>query len=48
MSAKKIYEAPVLDVIHFTVEDIMTTSGGGNGNGGSGGGGIELPDHVWG
>ena len=39
---KKIFEPPVLDVIHFTVEDIMAVSGGGNG-----GGGIELPDHKW-
>ena len=42
---KKIYEAPVLDVIYFTVEDIMSTSVGGNGNGG--GGGVVLPDDRW-
>ena len=41
---KKIFETPVLDVIHFTIEDIMAVSGGGNGGNG---GGIELPDHKW-
>ena len=38
---KKIFENPVLDVIHFSAEDILTTSGG------NGGGGIELPDDEW-
>ena len=39
---KKIFETPVLDVIRFTVEDIMEVSGGGNKDNG-----IELPDHKW-
>ena len=43
---KKIFETPVLDVIHFTVEDIMAVSGGGN-DVGNGGGGIELPFKKW-
>ena len=38
---KKMFEIPVLDVLRFTAEDILTASGG------NGGGGIELPDDEW-
>ena len=45
---KKIFETPVMDVIHFTAEDVMA---GGTSvtapTGGNGGGGIELPDDLW-
>ena len=41
MNTKKFFETPVLDVICFTVEDIMGVSGG------TGEGGVELPDHDW-
>ena len=27
---KKSYEAPKIDIINFSAEDILTTSGGGN------------------
>lgn len=39
MGEMKSYEPPVMDVIYFEIEDIITISGGG--------GGIELPDHNW-
>lgn len=39
MNDKRTFETPVIEIEHFGVEDIITTSGGG--------GGIELPDHEW-
>ena len=39
MSETKSYEPPVINVVYFEAEDILTTS--------TGGGGIELPDHEW-
>lgn len=39
MSEMKYYEPPLMNVVYFEVEDIITTS--------AGGGGIELPDHEW-
>ena len=40
---KKIFETPIMDVIHFTVEDIM--AGGTSLTAPTGG--IELPDDDW-
>ena len=40
MSGNKGYEPPIVNVIYFETEDIMTVSGGG--------GGVVLPDHNWG
>lgn len=39
---KNIFEQPQMEVLAFSVEDIMTTSSTGNGLPG-----IELPDHEW-
>ena len=39
MSEKSNYNAPVLEITYFGVENIMPAS--------VGGGGIELPDHEW-
>ena len=38
METKEIYVEPEVEVFHFEVVDIITTSNGG---------GIELPDHEW-
>lgn len=34
---KKIYNAPILEVIYYSEDDIMTANESG----------IELPDHEW-
>lgn len=39
MSEMKSFEPPVMNVVYFEVEDIITAS--------AVGGGIELPDHEW-
>lgn len=36
MNEKNVFQAPVLAIILFDSEDVLTTSGG-----------IELPDHDW-
>ena len=42
---KKIFETPVMDVIHFTVEDLM--AGGISVTNPGGGGGITTPVDEW-
>lgn len=43
MEIKEIYNVPTMDVIHFEVEDIITTSTTGSNSGN----GIVLPDDEW-
>ena len=42
---KKLFETPVMDVIHFSVEDIM--AGGTSATNPGGGGGITTPVDPW-
>lgn len=43
MEEKQIYFTPELEMVQFSVEDIITTSGSGAGSGG----GIPLPPDEW-